>query len=160
MAVTDMVHHGLIKRLIHNSVEHCTQSEVFVKKLAEEECKHPRLTERVLEITGSNKTKRYLFRDKISVSTVKPNAQSSLSLILSEDDSTLRRERIRRQLRKLQQMRSLQRNAKKTRKNLLQIPPRNRKRTQSTNPLSPLVPTQTRRDSRIHNAWNAVRKKP
>lgn len=64
MALTDMIHHGITDKLIHNSFERWTQSEELMRKLAEEVFEHPDLTERVLEITESSETKANLDEPK------------------------------------------------------------------------------------------------
>lgn len=99
MAVTDMEQHGLIDKIIHNSLDRWTQSETFVNKLAEEVCRRPTSTTRVMEITNSNKTKKILAEPG---NIVEPKQYVDLSSTASVHDSTLRHEHIRRRLRKSQ----------------------------------------------------------
>lgn len=63
-----MAHRGLMDKLIHNSLERWTGSKALMEKLVEEMCKHSNISERLLEIIYSSKTKDIRLKTKIQSS--------------------------------------------------------------------------------------------
>lgn len=65
VALTDMIHYGLMEMLIFKSFESRTWSEVLVNKLAQEVCKRPNLREQVLKVTNFNESEENLVKHEI-----------------------------------------------------------------------------------------------
>lgn len=156
MAQIEMVHCGLMDKLIHNSFELWNQSQVLVKNLHEEVCKHSNLTKPVLVNSNSTKTKTHLVRYG---NIIEPKTQMALSSTASEDDSAGSRGHIRSPLEKTKFLRAHQWEVKK-KNNFFQIPSHSRKRTQSTRPLSSPFLTQTHFNSKTKDAQSVSRKEP
>lgn len=75
MALINTIHHGQMDKRIHNSLQLWTESEVLTNKLAEEVCKHPRFSRRLLRVTSTNEVEKALVRNE---STVKSKTQVEL----------------------------------------------------------------------------------
>lgn len=99
MILTDIEQQELRNKVIPTNIKRLIQTNISVHKLAEEVCRHFTLTSRVMATTYYNETKRNLV---VYESTVEPKAHADLSLTASENDYTLRHERFRRQVGKVE----------------------------------------------------------
>lgn len=63
MALTNIVNLVLMEKLVHKSFERWTQTELLTNQLAEEVCKNPSLSKRVLETTNINEVKGTLVQN-------------------------------------------------------------------------------------------------
>lgn len=86
-----MVHHGLINKLIHNSFERWTKSDLLTKNLAEDVYKHSSLKEQGLDCIRSKNAKGILLEKE---STAESRAPADLSSMTTKDDSTIKVEGI------------------------------------------------------------------
>lgn len=111
--LTDMSHHELMDKLIHKCFECCTQSEVFVNKLAKEVFKNPKLTERILKVSNFNVIKERMVEKDNNV-TLK--VQEDLPSITFEDESAVIRKHILLKLGKTKVVRAPQQNLEKMKK--------------------------------------------
>lgn len=93
MALANMVHHGLMDILIHNSFERWQQSEVLVNKLAEGMCRLPHLTDCVLHISSSNEIRKHLVEHG---NVVEPKKEVDLCSTACKDECRSSRKQLRR----------------------------------------------------------------